>query len=420
MNRLTTFETGLNKALRPRTVLILSALAVFSTAVAFLFLNFRSGGFYLGQLFFESPDGTTDTFMDFYNSVYDAAMQPYDHQVIYPPLCCVFFLLLSGIIPGQYFEGAWVPRGGFTFYEIQNAKLMLVVFFAIPFAVVVYCIFRYTSTLKDSEKLLVLMAFLASTPVLYAVERGNIIIYAVAFALLFFVCYDDERAWVREIGYIALAISAGIKIYPAFFGLLLILDKRYFAAVRTVVYGIITTILPFFAFDGLKSMHQMLTSISSFNEISLFSLSLKGGINYLISTRSNDFTYSKTLLYICMAALIISVFLTKSGWKRAAMLTLLIYGAVSNGGKYMGVFMIIPCMCFYKENTTFRIIDYVYAVMFFLFFAPLISVIGPGNSQIMAIDLVFFAVLLTIDSVFDLVKRIRVNKGRKSAEAVNG
>ena len=51
--------------------------------------------------------------------------------------------------------------------------------------------------------------------------------------------------------------------------------------------------------------------------------------------------------------------------------------------------MIIPCMCFYKENTTFRIIDYVYAVMFFLFFAPLISVIGPGNSQIMAIDLVF-------------------------------
>ena len=147
MNRLTTFETGLNKALRPRTVLILSALAVFSTAVAFLFLNFRSGGFYLGQLFFESPDGTTDTFMDFYNSVYDAAMQPYDHQGYIPAAVLRVFPLLSGIIPGQYFEGAWVPRGGFTFYEIQNAKLMFVVF-CDSFAVVVYCIFRYTSTFK--------------------------------------------------------------------------------------------------------------------------------------------------------------------------------------------------------------------------------------------------------------------------------
>ena len=46
-------------------------------------------------------------------------------------------------------------------------------------------------------------------------------------------------------------------------------------------------------------MHQMLTSISSFNEISLFSLSLKGGNNYLIATRSNDFTYSENItLYL--------------------------------------------------------------------------------------------------------------------------
>ena len=40
------------------------------------------------------------------------------------------------------------------------------------------------------------------------------------------------------------AIAAGFKLYPAFLGVLLLRDKNYLAAVRTVLYGVVCPVLP--------------------------------------------------------------------------------------------------------------------------------------------------------------------------------
>lgn len=83
---------------------------------------------------------------------------------------------------------------------------------------------------------------------LYAYERGNIVIYSFICSMMFVFFQNSKNKYMREIALMSLAFAAGLKIYPAFLGCLLY-NKEYKRAIRTVIYGIIMFIVPFFAFQ---------------------------------------------------------------------------------------------------------------------------------------------------------------------------
>ena len=66
---------------------------------------------------------------------------------------------------------------------------------------------------------------------------------------IFILYRNSENPLLRELACLALAIAAGFKLYPAFLGVLLLRDKNYLAAVRTVLYGVVCLCFPLFFFN---------------------------------------------------------------------------------------------------------------------------------------------------------------------------
>ena len=62
-------------------------------------------------------------------------------------------------------------------------------------------------------------------------------------------------------------MAAGLKLYPAFLGILLLKDKNYIAAIRTVIYGIVCFIFPLFFFnEGLYGLTLWIRVLFAFSE----------------------------------------------------------------------------------------------------------------------------------------------------------
>lgn len=80
---------------------------------------------------------------------------------------------------------------------------------------------------------------------LFSFERGNIIYLAVINSIFFLVNYQSENKIIREMSFIALAIAAALKGFPALLGILLLYDKRHKEAIRLIVHGVIFSFLPF-------------------------------------------------------------------------------------------------------------------------------------------------------------------------------
>ena len=102
---------------------------------------------------------------------------------------------------------------------------------------------------KRRRRLLAL-ALAVSAPALFAFERGNIILLCAALCIWFLLGYRSPRPILRELSFIALAIAAALKVYPALLGLLLLRERRYREALRLAAYGAGAVFLPFLCMEG--------------------------------------------------------------------------------------------------------------------------------------------------------------------------
>jgi len=125
-----------------------------------------------------------------------------------------------------------------------------------------------TSCLKrDSNYHVNTVAFcmLFSPGILYALERGNILLLVIPLTLFFVMYRNSENKLLQELALIALALAAGMKLYPAFFGVLLIRDKKYAQAIRAIAYGVLSVILPVLFFnEGLAGIPMWLSVVFNF------------------------------------------------------------------------------------------------------------------------------------------------------------
>ncbi len=74
---------------------------------------------------------------------------------------------------------------------------------------------------------LICLTVLLCYPLLCTLERGNSILYVIDLILIFLVYYESENKYCRIIAYLALAMAVGFKIWPVFFGLLLLRKRQY-------------------------------------------------------------------------------------------------------------------------------------------------------------------------------------------------
>ena len=122
--------------------------------------------------------------------------------------------------------------------EIKASSLGMIIFTIYTVACVmllIKCIKKYKIG-NGLDKFLFAVSMFLSVPMIFLLERGNILILVISLLFVFLYGYDSEKASTRHLAYICLAIAVSIKLYPVVFGLLLLRKKKNFKNIACSVY----------------------------------------------------------------------------------------------------------------------------------------------------------------------------------------
>lgn len=405
----------------------IAVAAILLSFAAFVIVAMTDRGALLGQLFFRD---TRDTFMDYFNCLPGVAMRrPYDTESMYPPLSEVVFYLCSKILPPDML----MEMDPHQMKTEQIPVMSLMLFLAVPIAVTVWAMSDYLKRFNAMKRFIIL-AFLVSSPFLYTIERGNVLIYSFAAAMVFICYYDSEKKWQRELALIALAVSAGIKLYPAVLGFILVRDKRWKETIRCVIYGVFFFIAPFFMFGGLASLKIMINALignsGGFGHTEFASkINFSNMINVIYIQwfgGTEAIGWAQIAAYILSVLLIGAALLTRNRWKSILFLTLVMIGVPAFSFYYTGVFMLVPFIWFIAgEEKDMKWTDIIYLLGFIAILAPIPITYGDIyhtsviniNQQIVGVAILVMAIWGIIDAVIDTMDRVAPKAEAKAKQA---
>lgn len=360
---------------------------IVSCALTFVTMLFTHGESFANTLFSDPYTAYGifghDDFMDFFNSIRDASTKEvYKNGIIYPPLANLFFFVLSKMVKPELLTLPFILRKQLAADTTCLALYAVFVFVCMLFFVrMMQKRLDGATQARSAAGFPILLIF--SYPMLYCVQRGNILLLAMVLTMFFVFYRNDERKWVRELSYIALAVAAGLKLYPAVFGLLLITDKKYKEAVRLLIYGVLFTFLPFFFYDGFESVRDLIENLRTFSKQS------DAQVNYnfvtsdvisrlLFKTIGLDYMTTKSFLFSAnMLGALLMYFILREEWQRVLCLSYLFMNLGSGGRMYILIFLLIPFTLFLTKGS-FRRRDIAYFIFFFLLLLYLPCVYYPA------------------------------------------
>lgn len=314
---------------------------------------------------------TGDTGMDFFHSIeYVRGRVPYEKfQTLYPPLANLLFYMIFRFVPSwqhefwpNTFAESLGTRGTSIDLRLWQPTMIIFIIFVMASSVSLYVLFqRYIAKYKSSK--LVSIGLMLSFGMINAYERGNIIIFVLLFVLIFIEYKDSENKIASELALISLAIAAGLKIYPAVFGILLIYDKQYKKAFRTIIYGVIAFVAPFFAFkEGLGGIFTFLKVFAAYSSVPSFScqgLSADKLVNTMVYAINNvcgpvisesAVMSVATILNIGTALfLLIAGFFVKKRWEKVLVCTMVVL-IYQTQYVYILIMLIIPLLIILQDE----------------------------------------------------------------------
>lgn len=328
----------------------------------------ESRGELISSFFFHD---SLDSGMDFFHSLeYVNRRSPYaDMNTLYPPLANLFFWVLLRIFVPDPIRNSWLydftesisMRG--TSLDLRTAQSTFIIY--ILFVVFMSCvIFGYICNFLQIKhnKQKVALACIFSYGYLYALERGNVIILCFLLLLVFLKNRNSEDRLSRELSLIALAVAAGLKLYPALFGIILLRDKNWKAAIRAIIYGILSLILPCFFFkEGIAGLASWIRIVLGFSENGSISAAGTGIRNIIIAIEDfcnsflgTNFEWGGNIfVQVLITVVVLTIaLLIRSEWESVLLIVMAML-LFQDQGAYMLVMFNIPMLCFMNEETQF-------------------------------------------------------------------
>lgn len=313
------------------------------SAVLYLLISLMAGDGHLLDIFFIRGQ---DFFMDSFNSIRDAAQGSgvySERGVIYPPMANLIFLILSVFTPRVYNNTDFSSRYSWTAH--RSCYVLAAVVIAVFCIVLFYTVYAATKRGSTVQRILFALTIVISVPVIYLLERGNIIALCLLSLTVFALTYNSKLPWKREVGLIALAFAFSIKLYPVVFGWLLIKDKRYKEIVRCVIYGAAMLIIPSFFFGGpIFCAKHLFGNIFGFSTGSGNTISVVMNFFHfpaIVQSIVNALIY--LWVFVCGACFAISPFIRgREQWKTWVIGLVTIMCVPSLTGIYSWSFFIIP------------------------------------------------------------------------------
>lgn len=429
-----------------------------SLFVSAVFAAASGGESWKYMLFHSGP--YTDMYMDFFNSIRDGGSPDVysARNNIYPPLCVLIFRIFSKLISPNLVSTHFSAR---KLLQSDQISMIIYMLFALICIMSLVRLIESYANIKSEGKLktqasIISFAMIISYPVMFCLERGNILILSVVFAMFFVFFKDSENKIIRELSYISLAFSAGIKLYPAIFGLSLIIEKKYKDAARLVLYGIIVVAFPIVFFldefradpasisFGVFPLLKIGSGVAANAEsTSAFSKLIKNLINFAVNKKSSlnfssvsiqNFVFmsqgsTTTAKVICIITEVIAAFCafnTKSEWKKIFLLAYLMLNIPSASNSYALSFLLIPFTMFLFDPQKYRRCDWIYLGSFALLLTPLptlwyyhpeivkniVASIGVYyntqlNQYLGTLVFQFMFALIVIECIYSLIKKYR-------------
>lgn len=328
-------------------------------------------------------------FPDFVETIFQSyPSRPYETGAIYPPIVYVTFSLFTHLLPpsfflnemGEFDYSNWSPSSFFP-----QVHAVSTCFFVAASILLFLIIKRYTKHhTGNSDKSLVWIIF-TSAPFIFAVERGNILLLLITPLIYFCVNFDSLNTKTRLIAYFCLALVVSFKVYPVLLGLLILLDNKnknkFLNALICMGFGIAVFFIPFVFTGGINSVFQFIENIFAHTTRSTGSFGLGEKIDVVNTMKIFGFLFKLSpngkfvslqplAPYAVIVMGICGAILHKEKWKRTACLVLATVIFPSFSVRYNVLYLIIPLILFYKNKEDKSVLNYVYAALYALCFAP--------------------------------------------------
>lgn len=181
-----------------------------------------------------------DSFMDFFNSI-QYGMTPYQHRTIYPPFISVVYGLIGQLV---HLDGGTV--------SVRASQMGRMIFLLYSSMLIVFLVLTTYFLKKGAPLPKILFVFLIffTRPFLFALDRGNSVIIALLFIMLFLKWYTSTNILFRMCSYVALGVATGIKIAPFILILLILRRREYLNTVIATGITALVFLVPFIFTDG--------------------------------------------------------------------------------------------------------------------------------------------------------------------------
>ena len=399
-------------------ILVLSSLLIFAISIPLTHYNSL-------KLYLWKPG---NSFYDFFESlkinIYWKRHQCYEVGSIYPPLANLFYLLITRCMSVETLQQLDSLSDYSKIKALQECSIYFVLYMN---ALLIFYYLVCTGWKKGSrlEKNIFAIAMLFTVPFLYQFERSNIIFLALLFTMLFFLWKDSENKVLRELSYISLAVAAGLKIYPAIFGLLILKEKRYKDTARLVLYGVLAFMLPFLFYGGFHNvlllLENMVQTSGKFSMTRIgYQLDYFTVLKNLFAFAGSNSVFIGKVFQIAFALLgVWAAFGLRESWKTVLLLTCMVVGIPSISYVYAAIFMIIPIIM-YLDSGNKKKSDFIYLAGMLLVVLPLPFCWkeGSGNAYysymnvstpvwIEGISITFMTALLIFDGLMHFFRKAK-------------
>lgn len=327
-----------------------------------------------------------DRYMDFFNvNHFVGGRDPYSTMTSYPPFALLlaypFSFISRGYIHSVYVRSSMLGKMSF---------LVFLIFFLIYFAILI------NKTFSDSskrEKIFYFIGFLFSYPILYALDRGNYLLFTFMFLGVFFYYYDKNKF----IANLSLAAAIATKIYPAAFLLLYFSDKRFKDIFKTLFNTLLLTYVSLLFFRGsmlnnLENFFYHLFVFGSSSNSEIVGISFQNSLMALIKIiyKLNQQPLPNGLflnyfLFILFSGLFLAyiIYREKQFWLKILLITSYQIIIPPMSFDYNLVFLIFPVIALFHDQSISFKASINYLVLISLLFIPKVYwvLIPPPNGE---------------------------------------
>ncbi len=245
------------------------------------------------------------------------------------------------------------------FFAYDIMKMPYYQFIALVYSIMVLSVFLYGISLygtrddkRSNTKLLVCL--LLSTPFIAGISTANSTMLVMSLLVIAIKLREDNDWKKKELALFIIAICCGFKIYPAVFGLLYLLEKRFGEAIRLTIYGIVAFFAPFALFGGRNGFNHWLINVKSTMGLDDFGRiqSMRGLVNtlMLLDNKAPSETLLKVVTIAFFVIMVLLACITKSKFRRLFFISSIMVFFPNNAYRYTLSYLAIPLIYFFLEN----------------------------------------------------------------------